>query len=118
MTAIEQAIDLVRRYSEPGKTKNLDELEDIFTPDFIDHSADGTEQGLDKLKEFVLGVWRWLPDIEVTIDTIFANQAVNGDPWAGTLVTLRGTTTEHNQTIGMQEVWVFRSSVGKITERW
>ncbi len=118
MTTMEQAIDLVRRYTEVSKTRNLDELDAIFSPDFSNHSRSGTERGLDKLKDFLLRVWDFVPDLEVTIDTIFADKVDDGEPWVGALVTLRGTRADNNQALDLQEVWTFRVSEGKIAERW
>ena len=118
MTSTEQAIELVRRYADLGKTRNLDELDEIFTEDFINHSASGTQNGLDKLKEFVSEARRWMPDIEVCIDSILANEGNDGEPWVGAFITLRGTTAENNRTIEMQEVWIFRFRDNKISERW
>jgi predicted ester cyclase len=119
MTTTEQAIELVRRYTELANTRNLDELEAIFTPDFSHHSVSiGTEQGLDKFKDFLLWVWDWMPDIEVTIDTVFADKVAEGEPWVGALVTLRGTLAENNQKVEVPEFWTFRISEGKIAERW
>jgi predicted SnoaL-like aldol condensation-catalyzing enzyme len=118
MTTMEQAIDLVRRYAEVSKTRNLDELDALFTPDFSNHSPGGAEQGLDKLKDFLSRVWDFVPDLEVTIDTIFADKVDDGEPWVGALVTLRGTRADNNQALDLQEVWTFRISEGKIAERW
>lgn len=115
MTTIEQAIDLVKRYTE---VRNLDELDAIFTPDFSNHSPAGTEQGIDKLKEFLSRVMKFVPDGKITIDKIFADQRGDGEPWIGALVTLQGTKADNKQTFEMQELWVFRISEGKIAERW
>ena len=117
MTTVEQAVELVRRYADVSRTRNLDELDAIFTPDFSNHSTGGTEQGLDKLKDFLSGVWEFVPDVEITFDRIFADKEVDGEPWVGALVTLRGTRTDNSQTIELQEVWIFRISDGKIAER-
>ena len=59
-----------------------------------------------------------MPDIDVSIETIFANQSANGDSWVGALATFRATTAEDNKPIEMQEIWVFRISEDKIAERW
>ena len=118
MTSNEQAIELVRRYANLGQTRNLNEIDEIFTKDFIEHSALGTQKGVGKLKDFVLEVWDWMPDIEVSVDSIFANQGVDGEPWVGAFVTLRGTTSENMRRTEMQEVWIFRFRDSKISERW
>ena len=115
MTTKEQAIELVKRYTE---VRSLDELDDIFTPDFINHSSAGTQQGIDKLKEFISSVGDMFLDVKVTIDTIFADKRGDGEPWVGALVTLRGTKADNKQAFEMQELWVFRISEGKIAERW
>ncbi len=117
MTTMDQAIDLVKRYTEVAKTRNLDELNTIFTANFCNHSPAGTEQGLGKLKDFLSWVWELVPDIEVTINTIFADKGADGEPWVGAHVTLRGTRTDNNQALELQEVWIFRISKGKIAER-
>ena len=118
MTSTEKAIELVQRYATPGKSKNLDEYDEIFTTDFINHSAAGSQHGLESLKSFVRDARRWMPDIEVSIDSIFANEGIDGEPWVGASVTLRGTTAEDNRNIAMREVWIFRFRENKISERW
>jgi predicted ester cyclase len=117
MTSVDQAIELVRRYTEVVKTRNLDELDAIFTSDFSNHTASSTEQGIDMLKDFLSMVWGLVPDVEATINTIFADKVDDGEPWVGALVTLRGTRADNSQTIEFREVWIFRISEGKIAER-
>ncbi len=119
MTRSNEAIDLVVRYANLDKSKDLSEqLESLFSPDFINHSAEGTVKGLVKLKEFVAGTIEWMPDIDVSVETIFANESENGDVWVGAQATLRGTLAENDKSIEMQEVWIFRVSKSKIAERW
>ena len=119
MTNAEKAIELVTRYTNLDKSKDLNEqLESIFSPDFVNHSASGTVKGLDKLKEFVASAREWMPDIDVSIETIFANESSNGDVWVGAQAALRGTVAENNKSIKMQEVWIFRVCEDKIAERW
>jgi predicted SnoaL-like aldol condensation-catalyzing enzyme len=73
---------------------------------------------LEALKEFVAGVWKAFPDLEVTIDTMFADKVADGEPWVGALVTLRGSHAEQDLTIDLREFWTFRIREGKIAERW
>ena len=91
---------------------------DIFSSDFINHSAKGTVKGLDKLEEFVTSAREWMPDIDVSIETVFANESPDGDVWVGAQAILRGTVAENKKPIEMQEIWVFRISEDKIAERW
>ena len=100
-----------------AKHRLLDELDVIFTPDFSNHSPRGTEHGLGKFKDFLLRVWDWVPDVEVTIDTVFADKVDDGEPWVGALVTLRGTRTDNSEALELQEFWIFRISEGKLAER-
>ena len=119
MTKSERAIDLVTRYTNLDKSRDLGEqLEAIFSPDFINHSATGSVKGLDKLKGFVASAREWMPDIDVSINTIFANESSDGSVWVGAQATLRGTLAENNKSIEMQEVWIFRVCENKIAERW
>ena len=117
MTSIEQAIELVKRYADRRRTRNLIDLDEFFTEDFINHSAEGAQYGLDKFKEFVSEARRWMPDIEVIINSIFANEGKDGEPWVGAFVTLRGTTAHDNKALEMQEVWIFQFRDNKISER-
>lgn len=118
MTTAEEAIDIVKRYIHRDKNKDPDGLDEFFAPDFANHSSEGTVRGLNKLKDFVVNVREWMPDIEVSIKSIFASLGASNEPWVGVYVTLSGTVAEHNQVIEMQEVWIFRISNGKIAERW
>jgi hypothetical protein len=54
----------------------------------------------------------------MTINTIFADQVLDGEPWVGALITLRGRHAEQDLNIDLQEVWIFRIREGKIAERW
>ncbi len=119
MTNSEKAIELVTRYTNLDKSRDLNaQLDGIFSPSFVNHSASGTVKGLDKLKEFVASAREWMPDIDVSIESIFANESTNGDVWVGAQVILRGTVAENEKFIEMQEVWIFRISEDKIAERW
>ena len=73
---------------------------------------------MDKFKDFVSGALNFIPDLEISIDTIFADKVDDGEPWVGALVTLRGTRSDNNKTIELPEFWLFRISEGKIAERW
>lgn len=118
MTTMDEAADLIQRYLKRDKRKDPDGLDEFFAPDFTNHSSDGTVKGLDKFKKFTIDVQKWMPDLAVTINSMFPSLGASGDPWVGAFVTLRGTIIEHNQIIEMQEVWIFRVSNGKIAERW
>lgn len=118
MTPTARALDLVRQYAALSESRDIRRLEHIFTADFASHSAQGTEHGLEALRAFVLGVWEWMPDIEVTIDSIFANQGADGEPWVGAAILLRGTPAGTVRPIAMREVWIFRFRDNRIAERW
>lgn len=118
MTTNAEAIALVRRYANLGRTKDLEQLPRMFTDDFTEHSANGVWQGLGPLREFLRSVWEWMPDIEVSIERIFANQGADGEPWVGASVTLRGTLAADGRFIEMPEVWIFRFRNNRISARW
>ena len=117
MTTKERAIDLVKYYVDISRTRNLDDLDVICTPDFSNHSPKGTEGGLEKFKTFVSSVWDMVPDLQIEINTIFADKADDGEPWVGALVTLRGTIADNNQPLELPEFWLFQVSEGKLAER-
>ena len=118
MTQKEHAIDLVRRYASLGSTRNLEALEEICTQDVINQSADGVQTGLERFKTFVSHAWQWMPDMDVKIESIFANEGDDGSPWVGAYVVLRGTPADIGEPMEMQEVWIFRFRDGKIAHRW
>lgn len=118
MTSDASAMALVRHYADLGRTRDLDGLGEIFTEDFADHSAAGPRHGLEALRGFLLSVWEWMPDIEVSIEKIFVNKGEDGEPWVGASVILRGATTEGASRIEMAEVWIFRFRDNRISERW
>jgi steroid delta-isomerase-like uncharacterized protein len=108
-------------FDEVWNQGNLDALEELCTEGFTDHDPIMGDQGRDGIKDGVSGYRAAFPDLEITIDDIFA---------AGDKVVTRWTAngTFENEIMGQQPtgemgdpvegIAIDRFEDGKIAESW
>jgi ketosteroid isomerase-like protein len=111
-------VDLVRRYAEIVTSGDLATLDTILAPDFVQHRPTGPEAGLERMRAFVASVRRELPDLELSVETVFADDAFADGPRVGAVVTLRGTSQRLGRRVAFREIHVYRVAAGKLAERW
>jgi predicted ester cyclase len=70
------------------------------------------------MRAFVAGVRRELPDLEMSVDVVFADDAFADGVRVGALVTLRGTSARLGRPVAFREIHVYRIADGKLAERW
>jgi ketosteroid isomerase-like protein len=116
--AADDAAGLVRRYAEIVTSGDLDALGAIIAPDFVQHRPAGAEAGLERMRAFVESVRRELPDLEVSVEVAFADDAFADGTRIGALVTLRGTSARLGKRVAFREIHVYRVAGGKLAERW
>jgi steroid delta-isomerase-like uncharacterized protein len=120
---LEQNKSVIRRlFDEVYNTKNVALIDDLTTPDFVDHSpVTGLETGPAGLKQFIGIIATVFPDNHLTIDDLLAegdrvaarwtshNTHTGGDffgiPPSGRTAVFSGTT-------------IYRLDNGKIAELW
>jgi steroid delta-isomerase-like uncharacterized protein len=114
---------LVRRFVEEVKNKrHLEQIGDIFQPDYLEHNATvaGFGPGTEGYQRFLAHLFAAFPQDTVTIDQIVAE---------GDLVSYRGTETGTHQAeflgipaTGKSATWTeiqfFRFRDGKVVEHW
>ena len=109
---------VVRRYIEAYNQQNLDVLDGLFAPDYVDHILQ--IQGLESLKQNWSSLYKGFPDIHSTIEDIIAE---------GDKVCLRytntGTHTGEYQGLAPTAkkmtfacIDTFKIVDGKIAEAW
>jgi ketosteroid isomerase-like protein len=111
-------VELIERYVEVVNGGDLDRLEGLFAPDFVNHRPTGTEVGLGRLRAFVEAVRRALPDRVMRLDVAFADPAFPDGARIGALVTQRGTSAQLGRPVEFREVHLYRIVDGKIAELW
>jgi len=116
--ATDDGAGLVRRYAEIVTSGDLDDLGAILAPDFVQHRPAGAETGLERMRAFVAGVRRELPDLEMSVEVVFADNAFADGVRVGALVTLRGTSAQLGRRVAFREIHVYRIADGKLAERW
>ena len=113
---------LVRRYvEEVVNQRNLDLLDEIFAPDFVEYGAD-TDQvsGVEDAKQFFDMLRSGFPDFQGTIEDLFAE----GDKVV-LRFTFRGThqgefmgIAPTGKQVTMPGIDIFRIADGKLVELW
>jgi steroid delta-isomerase-like uncharacterized protein len=114
--------DVYRRFLDEGFNRgNLDALDDILTPDYVDHNAPpGTLPGPAGIKSIIAGFRAAFPDVRMTIE----DQLADGDRVA-TRYTFRGTHLGNlmgippsGKQIEMTGITIARIAGGKMAEGW
>ena len=116
----QDAIRLYRELTAACNTNDLDALDDLLTPDFVDHSLPpDAPQGIAGFKAFRSAMYSSMRTV-ATIEDLFAD-----NDRACARITVRG---EHVGTfmgvpptgkkLSMQIIEITRTQDGKIVERW
>lgn len=119
--SLEENRALVRRFVEEVQGQhNLAALDELFSPDFVDHSGPPDLQGLEGARRFFTMMFAAFPDMHFTI----RQQIAEGDKVL-TYKTFHGThlgpfmgtpATGKSVTIDVMDILTVRD--GKITEHW
>ena len=113
--------ELVRRYYERVVNEHrLDELASFIHPDYVDHTAEGTERGPSVVRAHLEGLRSTFPDFQLRIEQMIAE-----DDLVVTRVTARGTHTGVWQDIKptgteiqLYGINIDRLEAGLIAEHW
>ena len=116
--SLEKNKEIVRKFIEAYNTRNLDLLDDLFAPDYVDHTHQ--QQGLESLKQLFNIAFKAFPDWHETIEDIIAE----GDKvW----IRAKSTGTHTGEFMGiaptgkkitMMFADMFRIVNGKVVEYW
>lgn len=120
------AVTLARRLYAVTTSGNVDDLEQLLSPDVVDHGVGGPEaedlRGSGAVREDILAFRQAFPDAQITVEDAFAS--ASGDRVA-VRWTLTGTHGDAFQgipatgrTISMRGMDLLRIEGGRIAERW
>jgi steroid delta-isomerase-like uncharacterized protein len=113
-------IDLVARfYDEVLNQQQLDVMEQLFDPDFVEHATPAV-MGLEGFRSFIRGLAEGLPDVHLTV----ADWIAEGDR----VVARCSVTGTHNgeflgfpptgKPISWTSIHIWRVANGRLVERW
>jgi steroid delta-isomerase-like uncharacterized protein len=117
--SIEQNVMLAKRfYSDVLNGRKMDVADEILSSQYVDHSA--LAPGLENFKTYLMMITSVFPDINVTIEDMFAD-----DHKVAVRLTILGTQADSFRGFpptGGQATWsgmdIIHISNGKIVERW
>jgi predicted ester cyclase len=111
---------MMRRFLEEGlRDGNLDLMDEIFAPDFVNHHA-ASGKTRDDLKRYLQALLDGVPDLEFTIEHLVAEGDI-------VVIHARGRGTLEREWLGIQPtgkrfdietVTIARIAGGKVAERW
>jgi predicted ester cyclase len=86
----------------------------VFAPDLVDHAGGPDDlPGAAGIEAFVRDVRRTLPDLEVTIETLFGEGEL-----VASIETWRGTHATSGEQVEGTVLHVFRFTSGQVVEEW
>ncbi len=120
--SLEQNKDVLRRFwTEVFSGKNLDLIDELFTPDWAYHGAGGQElRGREALKGFLSGFHQAFPDISATVEDLVAegdrvvSRATGRGTHTGSLMGIPPTGRE----VTVPVICITRFENGRIAEDW
>lgn len=111
-----------RFYNEIMNSHNLADVKSFVTTDFIDHnpSPDHSGKGLDDLAAQLNEMLTALPDFQMTVDLIVAEEdtVVSYLTLTGTITGPFGNIPASNKPVKFNGIDIVRIKDGKAAERW
>lgn len=111
---------VLRFVDEVQNQHNISALDELFSPDFVDHSGISTQPNLDGTKQFFTMFFTAFPDIQVTIqdqiavgDKVWSRKTFNGTH-QGEFMGIPPT----NKPVEIKVIDIHRVVDGKIIEHW
>ena len=116
-----EAVETVRTFIEEGLNKgNLSIFDDIIHPEYRYSSPEGQLEGINDLKDFIQGLHNGFPNINLSIDDLFATT-----DRTCTRFTLTGThkgeymgVKATEKAVKISGIVISRLADGKIIEDW
>ena len=112
---LEQNKQLVQRlFNEVFNQRTLSVIDDIYTPNMVDHSAFPDQApGTEGIKTAINGFFEIFSDFEVTVEDMVAekDRVVTRETW-------RGTHRPSNKSATGTVIHIFRVRDGRITDEW
>lgn len=109
-----------RLYDQIVNAGRLELVDELFSPDFIDHSTPTQPVGTLGVKAYLTAVRTGFPDIQVSIDVLLAEDEMVAirTTWRGTHLGIYEGHAATGQRAERTMLQMFRLHNGKITEEW
>jgi|SRR5579883_1255169 steroid delta-isomerase-like uncharacterized protein len=120
-TSGEENKQLIRRlYEEALHQGNFASIDEMFSPDFVDHSTPEQPAGPEGVKEYFADVREGFPDMRVTIDDLIAegDRVVVRSTWRGTHLGTYDGMAATGKRAERTLIQIFRVKDGRILEEW
>lgn len=117
-----QLKELARSYVEVYNQKDVDMLDRILAPDYLDHDplVPGLPSGREGERVFAQGVLAAFPDIHGTIEDVVeeGDKVVSRITWTGTHQGMFQGIPATGRTVRVAEIHLMRVDDGRISEHW
>lgn len=99
---------------------NLQAIDDLFDPAFVEHSSPDQPTGPEGVKHFVKMVRTGFPDLQVTMSHLIAegDDVVVRTVWQGTHQGAYEGIAPTGKQVNRTLIHIFRIKNGKITDEW
>jgi steroid delta-isomerase-like uncharacterized protein len=111
---------LSRLYEEALNRGNLALVDELFAPDFVDHSTPDQPPGPAGVKGYFRAIRSGFPDIQVVLDDVIAegDRVVVRTTWRGTHLGGYEGVAATGQRVARTLIQIFRVVDGLIVEEW
>jgi steroid delta-isomerase-like uncharacterized protein len=112
---------IIRRLVQEALNQgNLNVLDELFDPAFVEHSSPDQPTGPDGVKQFVSIVRAGFPDLQVTVSHLIAegDEVVVRTIWQGTHQGAYAGMPPTGKQVSRTLIHIFRIRNGKITDEW
>jgi steroid delta-isomerase-like uncharacterized protein len=111
----------IRRVFEEGLNQGrLEVVDELFSPQFVDHSTPDQLAGAEGVKNYFATVRNGFPDMQVSIEDIVAegDKIVVRTTWRGTHLATYNGVPASGRRVARTMIQIFRIVNGKIEEEW
>jgi steroid delta-isomerase-like uncharacterized protein len=107
-------------YEEALNRGNLALIDELFAPDFVDHSTPDQTPGSAGVKDYFREIRSGFPDIQVVLDDVIAegDRVVVRSTWRGTHLGGYEGVAATGQRVARTLIQIFRVVDGLIVEEW
>lgn len=111
---------LYQLYEEALNRGNLALIDELFAPEFVDHSTPGQPPGPAGVKDYFREIREGFPDIQIVLDDVIAegDRVVVRTTWRGTHPGGYEGVAATGQRVARTLIQIFRVVDGLIVEEW
>ena len=117
---IENKALLTRLYEEGLNRGNLDVIDQLFAPDFVDHSTPDQPPGPASVRDYFREIRGGFPDIRVNFEDVIAegDRVVVRTIWIGTHMGSYEGIPASGRRVARTLIQIFRVAENRIVEEW